>query len=159
MSAVTEQVEALSKAVLSTDAGRRVGWAKVFAAEEKLSSASRDLNIMRAERDILYRYASTLHGVLHGIGCGPEVTDLIKGEHDSIGAVLDPRIVNSAALAAAEAMRATELRRASDAARKKMRNTANRQFKAGQEHERTRLARQFGFPNEAAMFNHLEATS
>lgn len=73
-----DQINALSKAVLSIDGSRRVGWAKAFAAIRQLDSASQDLNIARIDRLLFREKLSYLWGF----------TDVVLNNSGRTGGVL-----------------------------------------------------------------------
>lgn len=66
-STMTQQVEALSKAVVGIDGSRRVGWAKAFAALEKVDTLEHDLGIKGEDRDIYRDKFSFAWGYLRRI--------------------------------------------------------------------------------------------
>lgn len=60
--AASDQVAALSKAVISIDGARRVGWAKAFSAIRQLESVSCDFNIADTDRKLYREKFSYLWG-------------------------------------------------------------------------------------------------
>ena len=161
-----EQIDALSRAVTATDAGRRVGWSRAFSAEASRDALARDVNILRSERDILYRYASFVHGyvrVLADVVGGTEVQEPLSRYQSHIGAVLDSEVAKAGRHAAKVGVQAAEDRTGRtaerDAARQQRKiaqNRAHRDFRAAREQERKLLMKRYGFPNEAALFSYLE---
>lgn len=62
MTSTDEVVDALSKSVYQLDNARRVGWAKSYEAESRLSDLEKDLAIARGDAALLSRLAGILWG-------------------------------------------------------------------------------------------------
>lgn len=163
----TDQVKALSQAVLSTEMGRRVGWARAYSAEASKDELSRDVNMLRAERDIMRGAASFMYGFL---------TTYLERRSDSglafealsrwnqqVDRTLDPDGVRAGRETAGKIVQRTpeyEAKRAVRQAEKNRRSSAHgKEFKAAREQERKLLMRRFGFNNEAEFYNYLEQYS
>ncbi len=154
-------VEALSRAVLASDSGRRVGWARAYAAETSKDELSRDVNMARAERDIMRRSASFLYGFLTRYVEGesdaaPVMQQALRGHVEHIGAVLDSAVI-AAGREAADALVHYSRSVGDRAADKKLRKEkAERLWKNARQQERKLLMEPYGIPNEAALYNYLE---
>lgn len=159
-----QTVEALTKAVTASDAGRRVGWARAYAAESSKENLSHDVNILRMERDIMRRAASFLYGFfiryLEIRGDGSAAREALSRWSEQVGAVLDPDIGRAGREAAESLIVVDEERAAAKAAekaeRKRVGNQLERAWKEGRARERELLAKRYGFANVAAMMNFLE---
>jgi hypothetical protein len=171
MSTAEEQITALTRAVGGAEAGRRVGWARAYAAESSKDELSRDVNILRMERDIMRGAASFLFGFFRGYleqrGDSHLAQTALSRWHANVDKVLDAKIVKAgreAAAAVAQQSPEELARRAKRAAsraetkqeKKARANQSARLFKHARDQERKLLMERFGFDNEAAMFNWLE---
>ena len=159
-----ETIDALSKAVGATDAGRRVGWARAFAAESSKEDLSRQLNVLRSERDIMRKAASFLVGFLRAYlqmrGDTAAAQQVLARWSNGVDRVLDDQVVAAgreaaASLVAVDADLASKRERRAEDKRERIKDhrRAERKLRA---YERAYLVKKFGFPNEAAMLNWLD---
>lgn len=160
----TEQIDSLIRGLDAADAGRRVGWARAYAAESSKDELSRDVNMLRMERDIMRSAASFLLGFfrvyLERRGDTAAARTALTRWTENADRVLDPEVV-AAGREAADKVIEIEPRLAAErearAAEKKRRQAQNtRQFKEARGQERKLLMKRYGFANEAAFLNYLE---
>ena len=164
MSKASEQVDTLLRGLDASDAARRVGWARAYAAESSKDELSRDVNMLRAERDIMRAAASFLLGFfriyLERRGDTLTARAALARWSANVDRVLDDEVVAAGREAAErlvvlEPLLAAE-RAAKKAAQKSKRNKADREFKAARSVERKYMMKRYGFDNEAALLNYLE---
>ena len=94
----TEPLEQAVRVLHGVDAARRVGWAKAYAAEQSKEELSRELNMMREERDIMRAALSRLFGfseVFVASASGERYVGKIRSVINDVGAVLDPYLVTT----------------------------------------------------------------
>jgi len=151
---MSETERALSKAVVTLDSSRRVGWAKAFATAEKLEEASRDINVLTGDRNAFRKGLSYLYGFYTGWTQGAAdgaIAQALQDVTDGYDLVLDSNIV-AAGLRRGEQLRDVDEFVSGEADRQAEQKLARRQsqdaldkaFRAGQDHERRRLAKRYG---------------
>jgi hypothetical protein len=162
-----DTIGALTQAIGASEAGRRVGWARAFSAEASKDELSRDVNMLRAERDIMRGAASFLYGFLRIYldrrGDGQLAQQALNRWTTQVQSVLDPDVVK-AGREAAEVLAASDPGLAARAAErasvkadaKRTQKAHDRSFKRGRDLARDLLAKQYGFENTAAMLNYLD---
>lgn len=159
-----ETIGALTQAIGAAEAGRRVGWARAYSAEASKDELSRDVNMLRMERDIMRRAASFMLGFmrvyLQKRGDTTAAKQALARWSQDVERVMDDDAVR-AGREAAEAVVALDSTLVADrekrAAEKKQRQAQHgREFKAARLQERRLLTQRYGFPNEAALLNYLE---
>lgn len=160
-------IEALAKGLNAADAGRRVGWARAYAAEASKDELSRQVNMHRAERDIMRSAASFLYGFIKGYaqerGDVGVVDEALSRWSQQAGAVLDEEKVKAGreagrsipdAVARRDARKAEK--KAERDAKKAGQNLYQRGWKAARGRESELLVKRYGFSNEAQMHSWLE---
>lgn len=155
-----DQIEALTRSVISTDNARRVGFARAFAAEASKEQLSRDLNVMRMQRDTMRRTLSFAVGFIRGYA--PQQSSDALGRHvRQMEAVLDQRIVGLGRKAGQESLtpdqelKREELKVKKKAEKRRSAQHHGREFRAAREQERKLIMKRYGFPSEAALWNYL----
>jgi len=150
---MTTTERALTSAIATLDASRRVGWAKAFASAEKLDEASRDINVLTGDRNAFRKGLSYLYGFYTGWTQGAAdraIAQALADVTDGYDLVLDANIV-AAGLRRGEELRVIDEFVTGEADRKAERKVAQRTsreaidkaFRAGQDHERRRLAKKY----------------
>lgn len=159
-----DTIDALARAVGASDAGRRVGWARAYSAESSKDQLSRELNIMRLERDIMRRAASFLFGFMRTYlqrrGDGAVAEQALTRWAANVDRILDTDVVKAGKDAAEHILpldeQAADALASRQAAKRARRNAAGRDFKTARGQERKLLMKRYGFDNEAALLNYLE---
>lgn len=158
MTTAKEQIDALSTAVTNTDKSRRVGWARAYSAEQSAEDLARDVNMLRAERDIMRRAWSFTFGFIEVYD--PQAHTALGTHAKEIGALLDPGPAEAGRIRGRQQLEVDEersLRRSVAAEQSKaLRRESQRLWKGARQQERRKLLEKYGFPNEAAFLNYLE---
>jgi 6-phosphofructokinase len=153
-----EQIQALSVAVTNTDKARRVGWARAYSAEESRDELARDVNMLRAERDIMRRAWSVTFGFIQ-VYAPPQAVERIAKQAKAMGALANTSAVKAGRILARQAMAEDQERLQREAAKERARRDRmkdhTREFRAARQQERKKLIQKYGFPNEAAFLNYL----
>lgn len=155
MTNTADHINALTTAVTNTDKARRVGWARAYAAEQTKDDLSRDINILRSERDIMRRAWSFMFGFIERYT--PQAHYMLNQRLKTMGAILDPGAATGGRRAADIQMEQDGQRAERETAAKAERRKNERMWKNAREAERERLRKRYGFPDEAAFINYLEA--
>lgn len=160
MSDSQETVDALAKSVKGLEAGRRVGWARSYGAEEREQEALRDLNVARGDLAMVAKFAGFLFGLIQGAAPGAE--NLAVRSSTAMMSVLPKGAMEAGMLKGKEwrdAQRDPDADEIVAAARRRAKNITSKahssEFKGARIQERKKLMQQYGIPNEAALHNWL----
>ncbi|OYN76843.1 hypothetical protein [Mycolicibacterium sphagni] len=77
-------VAALTKSVHSTEASRRVGWARMYAALAAGEKAERELGIAREDIALLSKFAGFTYGALQALGLRDIYHAYLRGDLDQL---------------------------------------------------------------------------
>lgn len=150
------QINALSRAVTSTDASRRVGWASAYEAKAKLDETERDLNMARSDANVYRRGTSLLYGFLEQYASASTAGEaratievMVKDWH----VVLDDAVVKVGRRAGQELLHKHPPHLTAE--QREVKKMSHRGWDLARDTERKSLARQFGFVGPNAMIMHL----
>lgn len=152
-----ETAAAFSKAITGLEAGRRVGWARSFAAEEREQETARDLNIARSDLDIMSKFAGFLFGLVESVAPGAEA--LAVNDYRAVMSFLPQQALSSGRQQGrtwlAKIEERANPRLAKEKAKKVQNDEHSKAFQKARLVERRALMREFGIPSEDALMDWL----
>lgn len=151
----TETIGAFVRSVNDIDASRRVGWAKMYAAQAAADKAERELGIAREDLTLLSRFAGYTFGALQGFGLYEIYQGYLHGDRSKLTTYF-PDGAMKLGREAAERYGSDWRHRIADKtayyeARAKASDANEMQFKAAKRQVHRELAAEFGFADEAEM--------